>query len=141
MLRALTLFTRLSRSDISRRKSRLVNAAVLYLAAGLCVFVAGLLGLGALAVWLSAQYGWIMTLVVLAAGFIILAAILLITNSILSARAERERQKYSATRSALLATALATATSTRSPLISVALGIAGLYAANTLMNSADDDDA
>lgn len=126
MLTALTTIGQLTSSDIQRRKRRAVSAVLLYAVAGFAALFAVGFGSAAGAVALAQTYDWRIALVVMAAIFVLVAAVAVIVNAILARRARRKLDRSAAVKSAALATGLVAARRSGTaalPLAAVAIGL------------------
>lgn len=139
MLTPLTAFAQLTATDLQSRKRRLVMAAVLYGIGGICLLFALGFGATALTLAIAQTYDLLIALVITASLFLALAAIALIINAVLQARAKRRIRRNSAVRSAAIATALVSLRRSGTAALPLAALVGGAFLARQIFGEGDDE--
>lgn len=139
MLTALSTISQLTATDFKRRKRRVTSAAALYAVAGTAALFAVGFAASAGAVALARTYDWIIALIVVAAVFVLVAALALVVNAMLSRRARRRSDHSAAVKSAALATGLVAVRRSGTAALPLVAAIAGLVLANRLLGDETSD--
>lgn len=140
MITALTTITQLTAADFKRRKQRWISAAAFYAVGGIAGLFA--VGFGAVAgtVAIARSYDLLVALVIMSAIFLAIAALAVIVNAALAARARRRNSRSAAVKSAALATGLVAIRRSGTTALPLIAAIAGLLLASRLVGEDEAGD-
>lgn len=140
MITALTTITQLTAVDFKRRKQRWVSAAALYAVVGVAGFFAIGFGAAAGTVAIARSYDLVVALIIMSAVFLAIAALAVIVNAVLAARARRRHSRSAAVKSAALATGLVAIRRSGTTALPLIAAIAGLVLASRLVGEDESGD-
>lgn len=141
MLTALTTISQLTAVDFRRRKQRWTSAAALYAVGGIAGLFAVGFGAAAGTVAIARTYDLLAALVIMSAIFLAIAALAIIVNAVLAARARRRHSRSAAVKSAALATGLVAMRRSGTTALPLIAAIAGLVLAGRLLGDDEASDA
>lgn len=125
-------------NDFGRQKRRVASAVILSGAAAILIVMAAAFSLTAMAIWLSAEHGIVVALILVSALCLSAGAALIIANALYQRRQKRKLARSAAVKSIATASLLSVAKSNAgvAPLVVAALGF--VLASKITARQADD---